>query len=120
MSKNVILDKSYAFALEIIKLNKVLCTTHNEYVLSKQLLRCGTSVGANTEEAIGAQSKKDFLHKFSIAYKEARETRYWLRLLHDSGYIEEKKFDGYLADIDEILKIISAIQKTTKEHISNR
>lgn len=119
MSNNVILNKTYAFALEIIKLYKVLCTNHNEYVLSKQLLRCGTSVGANSEEAVGAQSKKDFLHKFSIAYKEARETRYWLRLLHDSGYIKENEFNDYIARIDEILKIITAIQKTTKASISN-
>jgi four helix bundle protein len=120
MSENIILTKTYDFSLGIIKLYKTLSVRHNEYILSKQLLRSGTSIGANTEEAVGAQSKKDFIHKFSIAYKEARETKYWLRLLKDSEYIDDSEASTHIARVDEILKIITAIQKTTKQNISNQ
>ena len=87
-SDNIIQQKSYAFALRIIKLYMYLKDEKNEYTLSKQVLRSGTSIGANIEEAIGGQSSKDFLAKISIAYKEARETHYWIRLLGDSGFIK--------------------------------
>jgi four helix bundle protein len=86
----------------------------NEVVLSKQLLRSGTRIGANVEEAIGAQSKPDFLSKMSIAYKEARETSYWLRLLKDSGYLTQSEFDAIHAEAEERCRIIASIQKTTK------
>ncbi len=82
---NVILDKSYAFAVRIIKFYQFLVSEKKEYVLSKQILRCGTSIGANIEEAIGGQSKKDFFAKLTISYKEARECHYWIRLLSDTG-----------------------------------
>ena len=82
---NPLVVKSYSFAVRIINSFKFLSKEKNEYVLSKQILKSGTSIGANVEEAIGAQSEKDFLNKLSIAYKEARETHYWLRLLHDCG-----------------------------------
>jgi len=87
--ENVIQQKSYAFALRIIQLYRYLAQEKKEFVLAKQILRSGTAIGANVEEAIGAQSKKDFLSKMAIAYKEARETKYWLRLLKDTKYLPE-------------------------------
>ncbi len=84
---NVIQQKSYAFAVRIVKVYQYLCDEKREFTLSKQLLRCGTSVGANVEEAIGGQSDKDFFAKLTISYKEARETQYWIRLLTDTGYL---------------------------------
>ncbi|MBT3300764.1 MAG: four helix bundle protein [Candidatus Marinimicrobia bacterium] len=111
---NVILDKSYAFALRIIKLYQYLCNEKKEYVLSKQILRSGTSIGANVEEAIGGQSEKDFKAKLSIAYKEARETHYWLRLIRDSEILSEKEVESLITDCDEILKISGSIIKTMK------
>ncbi len=92
---NVIKEKSYAFALRIIKLYKYLCKEKNEFVLSKQILRSGTSIGANIEEAVGSQSQKDFIAKLSIAYKESRETHYWIRLLKDSDYIKKENQNHY-------------------------
>ena len=117
--KNIIVEKSYNFALRIIKLYKYLVDNKNEYVLSKQLLRSGTSIGANIEEAIGGQSTKDFFSKISIAYKEARESHYWIRLLKDSGYIIEKDANSILFDINELLRIIGSIQKTSKQNTQN-
>jgi len=113
-SDNIIQVKSYNFAVKIVELYKFLVSEKKEYILSKQLLRCGTSVGANVEEAIGAQSKKDFIAKLSISYKEAREAHFWLRLLFDSSYISEAQKKEYLYLIDEILKIIGSIIKTSK------
>ena len=112
MKENVIQKKSYAYALRIVDLYKVLINKKSEYVLSKQILRSGTSIGANIEEAIGGQSRKDFSSKLSVAYKEARETHYWLRILFDSGYIEKNLADSLLSDCEEILRIIGSIQKT--------
>ena len=111
---NVVQIKSYAFAVRIIKVYQFLCYEKKEFVLSKQLLRCGTSIGANIEEAIGGQSQKDFYAKLSISYKEARETHYWLRLLKDTNYLSIKQFQSLLSDTEEILKIIGSIQKTIK------
>lgn len=88
---NIIQSKSYAFAIRIVNVYKYLVQDKNEYVLSKQLLRCGTSIGANVEEAIGGQSKKDFVAKLGIAYKEAREAHYWLRILKDTGYLTDEQ-----------------------------
>lgn len=85
--EGILAHKTYSFALRIVKLSQFLIEKKKEFVLSKQVLRSGTSIGANTEEAIGGQSERDFFAKLSIAYKEARETRYWLRLLQDSNYI---------------------------------
>jgi four helix bundle protein len=112
---NILLTKSYSFALRIVKLNKALVKEDREYVLSKQILRSGTSIGANSEEAVGAQSRKDFKHKLSIAYKEARETHFWIRLLRDSGYVENQLSVSLLKDCDELLKIIGSIIKTLKK-----
>lgn len=95
MKENIIQIKSYAFAVRIVKVYKYLCEEKKEYVLSKQLLRSGTSIGANIEEAIGGQTDKDFFAKLTIAYKEARETHYWIRLLTDTDYISKKKTKVY-------------------------
>ena len=116
MKENIIQIKSFNFALKIISLYKNLKDNKHEYVLSKQLLRSGTSIGANVEEAIGAQSKNDFISKFSVAYKEARESCYWIKLLQASNYISENESSLLLAEIDEILRIIGKIQKTIKNN----
>lgn len=117
MKENIILQKSYSFALRIVKMYQYLSKEQNEFILSKQLVRCGTSIGANIEEAIGGQSKKDFISKISIAYKEARETHYWIRLIRDSGLITEEQAENILIDCEELLKIIGSIQKTMKGNI---
>src|SRR3989338_7920645 len=117
MKENIIQVKSYAFALRIIKLSQYLVKNKKEFVLSKQILRSGTAVGANIEEALGGQSRKDFLNKMSIAYKEARETGYWLRLLKGSCILSEKHFFSIYQDLEEIIKILTTIQKTTKRHL---
>ncbi len=111
---NVVKTKSYDFALRIIKLYQYIVVEKKEYTLSKQILRSGTSIGANIEEAIGGQSKKDFVAKLSISYKEARETHYWLRLLTDTGYISNGLSASLLNDCEELLKIIGSIIKTIK------
>ena len=114
MKENVILDKSKAFALRIIRLYQFLCETKKEYVLSKQVLRSGTSIGANAKEAAHAQSKADFYAKMYISYKEANETEYWLELLYESGYIEKAAFDSIYSHTKEIIKIPTSITKTMK------
>ncbi len=113
--ESIIGNKTYDFALEIVKTYKFLTDGKKEYILSKQLLRSGTSIGANVNEAISAQSKKDFVHKLSIALKEARETLYWLRLLYDSEYLENEIFINLKEKCHEINKILSSIIITTKE-----
>ncbi len=115
MKDNLIQEKSFEFALSIIGLFKKL-KEEKEFVLSKQLLRSGTSISANIEEAIAAQSKKDFLHKMSIASKVARETRYWLRLLNKSQIVKIN-FQKYLNEIEEIINILTKIVKTMAERI---
>ena len=118
MSKhNLIQKKSYHFALAVINLYKYLKNEKSEYIMSKQILKSGTSVGANIEEAIGASSKRDFLAKITIAYKEARETRYWLYLLRDSSYIRTEYSKSLISDCEEIIRIITSIQKSIKSNI---
>ena len=112
---NVVRDKSYAFALRIVRLYQYLCKDKKEYVLSKQIVRSGTSIGANIEEGIGGQSEKDFVAKLTLSYKEARETHYWLRLLRDGGYLEAGEAESIPGDCEELLKIIAAIQQTMKK-----
>ncbi len=114
MKKNIIQEKSFCFALRIVKLYRYLKENKKEYILSKQLLRSGTSIGANVEEAIGGQSKNDFISKISVAYKESRETLYWIKLLKESYYLNEKQSDSLINDCEEIIKIITKIQKTMK------
>jgi four helix bundle protein len=118
MKENIIQIKSYAFAVRTVKVYQYLCEEKKEYVLSKQLLRSGTSIGANIEEAIGGQSGKDFYAKLTIAYKEARETHYWVRLLTDTNYLSKEENESLLYDIDELLKIIGSIQKTLRANNS--
>lgn len=119
MKENVLKNKAYEFALEVIKVYRHLSEKQREFILSKQLLRSGTSIGANIEEADGAQSKRDFLHKISVSYKEAKESNYWLRLLKDSNLLESEHADLLLVQLDELLKIMTAIIKTTKTNIQN-
>ncbi len=103
------------FALRIIKLYKFLKEDKNEYVMSKQVLRSGTSIGANIRESIYAQSRADFINKMSIALKESSETEYWLELLHESGYVEDKAFDSIYDDNCKISATLINIIKTTKK-----
>jgi four helix bundle protein len=112
---NIVQQKSYAFALRTVRLYKYLCDNKKEFVLSKQVLRSGTSIGANIEEAIGGQSDRNFYAKLSIAYKEARETHYWLRLLHDSEWLSDMEVLSILADCEELMKLIGSIQKSLKQ-----
>ena len=114
---NIIVDKSYKFALRIIKLFKYVSKNKNEFVLSKQVLRSGTSIGALIQEAMHAESNADFIHKLSISYKEANETQYWLRLLKDSDIINTKSADSILKDCNEIIKILTSIINTSKSKI---
>ena len=112
--ENIVVQKSYAFALAIIQLYKLL-VDKKEYVLSKQILRSGTSIGANIHEAVGGESKKDFIHKLGIAVKEARETSYWLNLLKDSDYLDSDEFNHLNNLCDELIRILNSIILTTKE-----
>ena len=116
MSENIIKEKTYQFALKIVLACKELIS-QKEFVLSRQLLRSATSIGANVEEGVQGQSKADFIHKLSIAQKEAFETHYWLRLLRDSGYMNKENAIQLLSDCEEIQKIITAILKTSKSNI---
>ena len=113
-NENVIVEKSKAFALRIIKMYQFIVKEEKEFVLSKQVLRSGTSIGANVKEAIRGQSKPDFYAKMNIALKEASETEYWLELLHESGYIEEQAFQSIYDDCQELIKILVSITKTQK------
>jgi four helix bundle protein len=117
---NVILEKSYAFSLRIIKLYLHLRKQKVERELLIQLLKCGTSIGANIEEAIGAQSQKDFIHKLGVAYKEAREISFWLRLLKDSQMIDEKLSLSFINEAEELKKIIASILLTSKAALSKQ
>jgi four helix bundle protein len=107
---NVIKNKSKLFALRIIGLYKYLTVNKKEYILSKQILRSGTSIGANVEEAQGAQSKKDFIAKIYIAHKESRETKYWLELLRDGNILEKEFSESIIKDCEEICRILASIQ----------
>ena len=112
--ENIILAKTYNFALRISKLHVHLRKKKVDVDLCSQLLRSGTSIGANTEEAIGGASRKDFINKLQIAYKEARETRYWLMLLMDSSFLEKKLAESFIIDCEEIIKILTAIINSSK------
>lgn len=120
MSENVIKNKSFSFALRVVKLYKFLTQEKKEYVLSKQLLRSGTSVGALVREAEQAESKLDFIHKLAIAQKEANESDYWLELLFQSEYLNDHQFQSLKDDIIEINKILASIIITTKQRIGKK
>lgn len=114
---NVVLEKSFAFAVQIVRLCRNLTNDKREYVLAKQLLRSGTAIGANLEEAMGGQSKKDFFAKLTISYKEARETHHWLRLLGECNSIEIERISPLIEQCKELLRIIGSIQRTIKQQI---
>ena len=116
-TENVVVEKSYSFALRIVKLYKYLIEQKKEFVLSKQIVRSGTSIGANVEEAVGGHSEKEFLSKIIISYKEARETHFWLRLMKDSEFLDEKLADSLINDVEELLRILGSISLTMKEKL---
>ena len=118
MSDNIILDKSSDFAVRVVKLYKHLCDDQKEYVLSKQLLRSGTSIGANINEAQAGQSKADFIAKMAISSKEARESKYWINLLIKTDYLNknDKHVQTLVSDIDEIVKLLTSIVKSSQEN----
>ena len=111
MKDNVIIEKSMAFAVRIVNLYKYLSKEKREYIISKQICKSGTSIGANIAEAQRAQSTADFVSKMKISLKEANETQYWLQLLHQTGYLSDKEFESIHADLVEVLKILTAICK---------
>ncbi len=115
MAENLILDKSKSFAVRIVRLYKYLVEEKREYVLSKQVLRCGTSIGANVHEAVRGQSKQDFRAKMNIALKEASEIEYWLELLKNTDFITQEQYDSINADCVEINKILISIVRTSNE-----
>ncbi|MCK9207026.1 MAG: four helix bundle protein [Salinivirgaceae bacterium] len=115
MKENVIKNKSFEFALRVIKLYQFLTETRKEFILSKQLLRSGTSIGAMVRESEHAENKADFVHKLSIALKEANETEYWVELLYKSDYIDEVLFNSISTDINEILRLLISIIKSSKQ-----
>jgi len=112
--ENVLYEKAYAFALRIIKAYQFLTSERKEYVLAKQLLRCGTAIGANVAEANGAISDADFSAKISIAYKECLETKYWLSLLKDASFIGQKTYESIYTDADELGKILFTTLRSTR------
>ncbi len=114
--ENIVKEKSYRFSLRIIELYKYLTENKREYVLSKQVLRSGTSIGANIEEAIGGISKKDFVSRIFISYKESRETHYWIRLLRDSKYLESNLSESFLYDCEELIKLTGKIISSSRNN----
>ena len=119
MRENVVKNKSFAFAVRVVKLYQFLCEQKKEFVLSKQLLRSGTSVGAMIREAEHAETKNDFKHKMGIAQKEINETIYWIDLLKETGYVTTEQFDSIKNDAVEIIKLITAILKSAKSNINH-
>ncbi len=117
MKNNIIAEKSINFSIRLIKLYKNLCNEKKEFILSKQLLRSGTAIGALIREAEHAQSKADFLNKMNIALKEANETEYWILLLLKGEYISEKEYNSIALDCNELIKLLVKIVKTTKENL---
>lgn len=121
MTESIIAGKTYLFSVRIVKIHLHLCESEKQlYSITKQLLRSGTSIGANVEEALGGHTEKDFSAKMSIAYKEARETHYWIRLLLDCGIVEKPRAVSLLKDVEEIIKIIGSIIKTVKQKTKNK
>ncbi len=118
MKDNIILSKSFDFAIRIVELYKYLVNEHKEYVLSKQVLRSGTSIGANVNEAVEAQSKKDFVSKMSIALKETSETIYWLKLLYSTKYIAQSQYNALYSEVYQLKKILTSIIISAKEKMS--
>jgi four helix bundle protein len=119
MRENIVKDKSFKFAVRVVKLYQYLCEEKKEFVLSKQLLRSGTSVGAMVREAEHAESKADFKHKMAISQKEINESIYWLELMKETGYLSQDEFNSLNSDATELIKLITSIIKTTKANINN-
>ncbi len=119
MQNNVILDKSFEFSVRIVKLKKYLNKCQQERIMANQLLRSGTSIGANVTEADQAQSKADFISKMCIANKEAHETRYWIRLLHETDYINDEEYSSIFEDCQELIRLLQAIIKSAKKKLTN-
>jgi four helix bundle protein len=117
---SIIQQKSYAFSVRIIRVYQHLAQEKREFILSKQLLRSATSIGANVEEGLGGQSERDFFAKLNIAYKEARETLYWLRLLHETDYLTTEIAEPLIQDCEEILRISGSIIRTTREKLKKK
>jgi four helix bundle protein len=113
--RNVVKDKSFAFAVRVVNLYQYLCTVKKEFVLSKQLLRAGTAIGALVREAVQAESRVDFVHKLSIALKEANEAEYWILLLRETKYLTAKEAESISSDSTELLKLLTSIIKSTKQ-----
>ncbi|MBP5513878.1 MAG: four helix bundle protein [Bacteroidaceae bacterium] len=114
--ENILAEKTTKFAIRVVRCYKYLTEEKKEYVMSKQLLRCGTSVGANTYESFYAQTRADFISKLSIALKEASETSYWFIILHETGFLDEKLYTSLKTDIDEIIRIIISSIKTSRNN----
>ncbi len=119
MKDNVLVEKSFAFAVRIVKLYKYISQDKREFVLSKQILRSGTSVGAMVREAQQAESKADFIHKLAIGLKEANETDYWLDLLKETEYLTETEYNTIKEDCIELLKLLTSIIKSTRKNVNN-
>lgn len=117
-TKSIKMEKAYKFAIRIVNLHKVL-QDRKEYILSKQLLRSGTAIGALLWESEQAQSKADFIHKVNIALKEANESYYWISLLKDTGYMNETEYESLINDCDELIKLTASVVKTSKKNINN-
>ncbi len=115
--KSIVREKSFLFAIRVVNLYKVLSGERREFTLSKQLLRSGTSIGANVREALNAESTADFIHKLAVAQKECDETCYWLELLHNTGFVNEPEFDSMYGDANELLKIIRSIILSSKKNL---
>lgn len=117
MKDNVVFEKSKRFAVRIVNLYKHLCNNKSEYILSKQLLRSGTSIGANISEALCSISKKEFLAKMYIAFKECTESKYWIELLYETDYLTKEEYNSIVDDCTEIQKLLTTITKTTKSEL---
>jgi len=113
---NILYDKSYAFSIRVVKLTQYLSNEKKEYILSKQIIRSGTAIGALVSESKFAQSTADFMNKLMIALKEANETQYWINLLYDTSYISEKMFNSLLKDVKELVSLLVSITKTIKNN----
>lgn len=116
MGENILKSKSYKFAIRIVKLSQYLVTEKKEFVISKQILRSGTAIGALIRESEHGETKKDFIHKLTISLKEASETEYWLSILKDTGYITDKLFNSLLVDCKELLRLLTASVKTARKN----
>jgi len=116
--KNIVREKSFAFSVQIVKLYKLLSEERKEFVMSKQLLRSGTSIGSNIREADNAESKADFIHKMGVAQKEIDETLYWLELLKETAYITDYEFSSVYSEGEEIIKLVKRILITAKKNIN--